>query len=289
VASLQLADGRTLAYEEWGDVDGTPVFFAHGTGDSRLARYPDDTLTRSLGLRLITADRPGVGGSTQLRGRSLLDWPQDVAALADELEIERFAIAGWSGGGPHALAAAHLLGDRVTRLVLASPLGPFDEQGSRDLVLNRDLRMIWRLNHARFVATAAARHESKASRRDLRKFVTHLAEEAPADRDVLLDPVLEPMFEEEMGEALVQGGVGVLDDMWAFLDWGFVPEDITQPVDVFYGDADDILAPEMYRRLVQRLGAADTHVWVGGGHYQVFARWAEFLQPLVAGRRDAVN
>jgi pimeloyl-ACP methyl ester carboxylesterase len=282
VPTLELADGRLLAYEVGGDPHGVPVFFAHGTGDSRLARHPDDGLTASLGVRLVTADRPGVGGSTHLPGRTLLDWVPDLVALVDALGLERFALAGWSGGGPHALAAARELGKRVTRVALASPLAPFDEPGSRDLVENRDLRMIWRLSHLRFVATAGARHESKRSLRDLAGFVEHLAEDAPSDRPVLTDPRLEPMFEQEMGEALAQGGVGVLDDMWAFLDWGFTPEDVSQEVHLFYGDADAILSPEMYRRLGERLPHCTTRVWEGGGHYQVFARWPEFLRTLAS-------
>lgn len=274
----ELADGRRLAYEVSGDPEGVPVLFAHGTGDSRLARHPDDDMTASLGVRLITADRPGVGGSTQLPGRALSDWVPDVVALADVLGLERFAVAGWSGGGPHALAVARALGDRITHVALASPLAPFDERGSRDLVENRDLRMIWRLSHLRFVATAAARHESKRELRDMARFVSHLADDAPSDRAVLTDPRMEPMFEAEMGEALAQGGVGVLDDMWAFLDWGFTPEEISHEVRLFYGDSDEILSPEMYRRLAERLPRCTVQAWEGGGHYQVFARWADFLR-----------
>jgi len=109
VGILTLADGRELAYEVWGDPAGRPVFFQHGTGDSRLARHPDDTLTASLGVRLVTADRPGVGRSTPLPGRTLLDWVPDASAVVDALGIDTFAVAGWSGGGPHALAIAHEL------------------------------------------------------------------------------------------------------------------------------------------------------------------------------------
>jgi pimeloyl-ACP methyl ester carboxylesterase len=280
VPLFRLSDQHEIEYELWGDPSGTPVFFQHGTGDSRLARHPDDSLTASLGIRLITADRPGVGGSTRRKGRTLLDWAGDASALADELGLDRFAVAGWSGGAPHALAIAHALGERVTAVALASALIPFDEPGNRDLVENKDLRMIWQLSHLKFVAGVAARVESKASRRDLSKFVDHIGEDAPADREVLADPVLHPMFEEEMGEALRQGGTGVLDDMWAFLDWGFAPEDVHQHVELFTGSADEILSPDMGKRLAARLPDCTAHIWDGGGHYAVFARWEEFLRPL---------
>ncbi len=275
--TVELRDGRTLAFEVGGDPAGEPVLFFHGTGDSRLARHPDDGLTASLGVRLVTVDRPGVGGSTRLADRTLLDWPPDVAALADALGIERFAVGGWSGGGPHALATAHALGERVTRVALASPLAPFDRPGNRDLVENSDLRMIWRLSHVKWVAAAAGRAESKSAVKDMHKFVAGIAKGAPADAAVLSDPVLEPMFEAEMAEALAQHGSGVLDDMWAFLDWGFAPEDITQRAEVFYGTKDDILSPEMYRGLVERLPDAGSAEWEGEGHYAVFANWEQFM------------
>jgi pimeloyl-ACP methyl ester carboxylesterase len=282
VQTIQLADGRRLAYELGGDPAGTPVFFQHGTGDSRLARHPDDSLTASLGVRLITADRPGVGGSAPKKGRTLLDWVPDAVALVDALGIERFAVAGWSGGGPHALALALELGDRVTRVALASSLAPFDEPGARDLVENSDLRMIWRLHHVKLVAAAAARVESRAALRDVPAFVAHLAGDLPADEPVLNDPALRPMFEEEMAEALRQHGVGALDDMWAFLDWGFRPEDVHGHVELFFGDADDILSPEMGGRLAARLPDRESHSWAGGGHYAVFAHWEEFLGAAVS-------
>lgn len=76
-------DGRTLAVEEWGVPDGTPVFYLHGTPMSRLARHPDDTLFTGLGIRLITFDRPGFGGSTARPGRRVVDGADDVAAVAD--------------------------------------------------------------------------------------------------------------------------------------------------------------------------------------------------------------
>src|SRR5207245_3071247 len=103
---VRLPDGRRLAYDDAGDPAGRPLLFFHGLGASRRARHPDDGVAAGLGVRLLTVDRPGIGGSDPLLRRRLLDWPGDVAALADELGLDRFAVAGWSAGGPHALACA---------------------------------------------------------------------------------------------------------------------------------------------------------------------------------------
>src|SRR5947209_15085160 len=97
--TMRLRDGRTLAYAEFGDPAGKPVLYMHGFPDSRLTRHPDDALTASLGVRVIIPDRPGMGGSDFRRARSLLERASFVAELADELKLDRFAVAGWSAGG----------------------------------------------------------------------------------------------------------------------------------------------------------------------------------------------
>ena len=137
---LRLPDGRRLAYAEFGDPAGAPLVFLHGWGDSRLTRHPDDAATAALGVRLITVDRPGAGLSDIHAGRTLMDWPRDVAALADSLGIERFPVLGWSGAGPHAAACAHGLPERVTRLGIVCGFAPLDRpDGARGLP--RELRL----------------------------------------------------------------------------------------------------------------------------------------------------
>ena len=154
------------------------------------------------------------------------------------------------------------------------------------MVKDKDLKMIFKLAHVKWLASGVGKVESKHYRKDIHSFVAHCAKEWPADKAVFKDPVLEPMFEAEFDAAFAQGGVGALDDMWAFLDWGFTPEDVAQHVELFVGDADDILDPEMSKRLAARLPDCAAHVWPGAGHYGVYARWEEFLGAL--GRRRAV-
>ncbi len=279
--TIEVGDGRHVAYEVVGDPDGVPVLFQHGTGDSRLCKHPDDALTAGLAVRLVTADRPGVGGSSTFKGRSILDWVPDVEALADALGIERFVVAGHSGGSPHALAVAKQLGDRVTKVGIAAPIAPFDEDGTKGMVKDKDLQLIYKLVHVKWLAVAAGKVEAKHYRKHIDSFVAHCVKEWPADEKIFTDPVLEPMFEAEFDAAFAQGGVGALDDMWAFLDWGFRPEDVTQPVHLFHGVNDDILDPEMSTRLAKRLPDCTEHVWDTDGHYGVYGHWEEFLRALV--------
>jgi pimeloyl-ACP methyl ester carboxylesterase len=97
--SIALPDGRTLAYAEYGNPCGKPVFFFHGTPGSRFFR-PPDRITSRVGVHLICMDRPGYGLSTFQPGRRIVDWPEDILQLADFLGLDKFVVAGHSGGGP---------------------------------------------------------------------------------------------------------------------------------------------------------------------------------------------
>src|SRR5205823_6605134 len=124
VASL--SGGRRLGYADWGDPDGRPLLFFHGTPASRLAVEWADGSAAEHGIRLLSLDRPGHGLSDPAPGRSLLDWARDIDAFADALGLERFAVAGWSGGGPYVLACAYALTDRLADAVVLSGCGPLD-------------------------------------------------------------------------------------------------------------------------------------------------------------------
>ena len=103
-----LPDGRTLAYAEYGDPDGRPLFFFHGFGGTHLGwGYLESNCDAlNAGVRIISPDRPGTGRSTFMPNRQFTDWPADVTALADALGLDRFGVLGVSGGGPYALACA---------------------------------------------------------------------------------------------------------------------------------------------------------------------------------------
>src|SRR5512132_916054 len=111
--SIELPDGRTLAYAEWGDLDGRPVFSFHGMPGSRLF-VPDPEAATDEHVRLIAPDRPGMGRSDPQPGHVVADWPADVMALADALGLDAFGVVGWSAGTPYAFACAALIPERLT-------------------------------------------------------------------------------------------------------------------------------------------------------------------------------
>ncbi len=281
--TLVLADGRTLAYDTYGDPDGLPVIFSHGFSDSRLIRNPDEALTASLGVRMIAADQPGVGGSTPQKGRKMVDWGRDMEELADALGLDRFAVAGHSGGGPHTLSVAVHMPDRVTHGVLASPVGPFDREGFAKQLVMKDLKLVVKLHHFHHVIRWAYASDVKKAQKDIGTYVEAVADGDPSDAETLLgDPAQREMFEANFSAGVAQGAEGVYEMTLALWDWGFELGDVTQHFDVFYGDADDIISPEMPKHVADDLPNAATHVWPGAGHYGFVDRdrWVEYLGAL---------
>jgi pimeloyl-ACP methyl ester carboxylesterase len=131
---LTLTDGRRLGYSEYGTSDGTPVFFFHGLPGSRLSwpAFDPSDVAAKLKARIIAVDRPGYGISDAKRGRTLLQWPDDVVELADALSLDKFAVLGASGGGPYALSCAFKIPERLTKTVVVCGMGPAMAPGIKE-------------------------------------------------------------------------------------------------------------------------------------------------------------
>jgi pimeloyl-ACP methyl ester carboxylesterase len=131
---ITLADGRRLRWHEFGDPDGSPVLYTAGTPVSGLGGAAYDGAAGAAGLRWISPDKPGYGGSDYQRKRSVSGWADDLAVLADHLGLDHIALAGESGGAPFTLAAAHQLAGRVSVVALIAsggPIGPAERAGQR--------------------------------------------------------------------------------------------------------------------------------------------------------------
>ncbi|HEX3427637.1 MAG TPA: alpha/beta fold hydrolase, partial [Candidatus Limnocylindrales bacterium] len=123
---IRLADGRRLAYAEWGDPKGTPVVLLHGMPGSRLL-CPDEQATRAAGVRLIAPDRPGYGRSEPRPGRAVIDGADDLGELIERLRLPPVAIVGWSSGGPYALASAVGIPELVSSVGVIAGDAPLDD------------------------------------------------------------------------------------------------------------------------------------------------------------------
>ena len=152
----RLRDGRAFSYVEVGRPEGQPVFFFHGGLQSCLVSHPDPGIVADAGVRLISVDRPRFGRSDLVAERGLMDWPTDVEELAEALSLDRFAVLGWSAGGPYALACARALAERVTTTVVVSGAGRLGRSGAVGEISAPAIRLGGRLARRSFPLTRLA-------------------------------------------------------------------------------------------------------------------------------------
>ena len=267
-----LPDGRDLGWLELGDPAGMPVFAFHGTPGSRLQLAIDDSPIRVAGLRLVCPDRPGYGLSTFQLGRRLVDWPADVAHLADHLGIDRFGVMGISGGGPHSAVCAALLGGRVTSAAIVSGVGPLADPRATEGMM-RSNRIITALSRRRSrVLHAAFNLQVAALRRwPSRAFDLLVKQLPPADVAILSRPDVRALLELDAVRSSRTAGAAAVQDFELFAaDWGFDLGEIKIPVHIWQGDADRNVPPRHARLLHHAIPGSVLHEFAGEGHFMAF-------------------
>jgi pimeloyl-ACP methyl ester carboxylesterase len=285
VPSLQLRDGRRLAWQEAGDPAGRAVFAFHGLPGSREQRHPDERIARSAGARMIHVDRPGFGLSDPAPQRRLRDWAGDVVQLADYLRLDRFAVAGVSGGGPFATACAALLPGRVSRLALVSSVGPPGSMhgqprmhGVVRTAFALALRVPWML--APPMALAATLAVSQPER-----YVALLARQMAArDRAILLQPAVRAMLARDVREAFRQGTNGFIRDLSLLANpWDFALGEIRAECGIWHGGADRMIPPSASERLAGAIHGSRLCLLPNEGHFLIFDRWKQILAWVAEG------
>lgn len=268
----RLPDGRNLAASEFGAADGMAVFYQHGFPGCRLEAALVDRAAADLGLRLIALDRPGYGHSDFQPGRSLADWPIDLAAVADQLKLSRFGLLGVSGGGPYALASHALLKDRVLATGIACGLGPL---AGTDLLAE----MEW---PARFSFSAMARYPRLAEP-FFRRLVgpalgrwpqlalRMLCFAAPrADREALRDRDIHARLSAAIVEAFQQGAAGTVHDLWLYTrNWNIPFADERPPLIFWHGLADRTVPISHSHFLARQFSDAEMNPFAEEGHFSL--------------------
>jgi pimeloyl-ACP methyl ester carboxylesterase len=262
--------GRTLLVHEAGDPDGALVVYHHGTPQNGLMLESWEDHAATSRVRLVSYDRPGYGGSTRQPGRTVADAAGDVAAIADALGAERFATFGASGGGPHALACAALLGDRVAAAAVLGTIAPFAAEGLNFFAgMGRD-------NRIEFGAALVGRETLEPMlAAEIRQFA-----DAPAasvadgirtlisrpDQDVL-DSGLTQWLHATMVQGTAAGPDGWVDDDFAAVEpWGFDLAGIAIPVLVAHGRQDRFVPVSHGEWVAGRIPRAEARIGEADGH-----------------------
>ena len=263
---IELADGRNLAYADWGDSDAPTVMYCHGFPTNlHEIRFLTPTLDRfGVNVRLIVPSRPGYGGSSPQPNRSILDWPNDVAEAADGLGIDRFAVLGVSGGGPYALACGSVLGKRVTRIGIAVGVGPVEAPGMETAQVVTGPSRFGMIRKIQFGMLAYAFKKGQEDR----FFEQTLSTMGEADREALADPAARAWFLEMTRESLRQGGGPSAYEAGLYRKaWGFDPATISTETLLRYGGMDKTVPASVGHWLAGRLPRSDYVLWPEHGHF----------------------
>jgi len=271
---LELPDGRRLDFEVSGPSGGVPLVVQHGTPGALTQPPAARAAAIAHGLRLVTFSRPGYGSSTRRPGRSVADVAQDVAALLDHLEAPRCVTVGWSGGGPHALATAALLPERVAGVATVAGVAPYDVEGL-DFMAGMGQGNIEEFELA-IAGEDALRPELTEAAKALQGAQAEQLAEGMAS---VLSEADKAAFAGELGagiaadfaEALRPGADGWIDDDLAFVrSWGFALDKIAAPAFVWQG-GQDLMVPLAHGRwLAAAIPGAVVHLAPEQGHLSIF-------------------
>jgi pimeloyl-ACP methyl ester carboxylesterase len=274
--SVVTSDGRTLTVREDGEPAGFPVLFISGTPGSSTIYEPHARDAEERGIRLFSYDRPGYGGSTRLKGRKVADCAADITTVCDALDIERFCAWGISGGGPHALAAAALLPDRVIAAAALASVAPYDAEGLDYLEGMgeqnvKEFATIFEGEEAQRASTERHRSELLAAAPE------QLAEVwqtllGPSDREVATGATAAFLLDH------IRAGIGTSVDGWidddlAFVaPWGFELDSIRVRVQLWQGEQDKFVPYGHGVWLAAHIPGVDARLTTEDGHLTLYER-----------------
>jgi pimeloyl-ACP methyl ester carboxylesterase len=285
--SVALADGRSLEVSVSGPEGATPLVVHHGTPSDRTQYRPFAEAAAVRGLRLICYSRPGYGGSSRQPGRAIADCAADTLAIVEQLGAARFYTAGWSGGGPHALACAALLPDRVLACATIAGIGPFGATGLEFL------EGMGRENHEEFGAALAGPPKLQGYlERQAQALAGLTGEQVAAALGDLVSPVdvgaitgaFAAYLATTLRRAVASGIWGWFDDDLAFTrPWGFDLDEVGVPVVVWQGGQDRMVPFAHGQWLATHVLGARPRLLTEEGHLSlVVASFGEVMDDLLA-------
>lgn len=278
---LDVSGGRTLGFTEIGASDAPAAFYFHGAPGGRLELATLDDAFAEAGVRVVTPDRPGYGTSTPQPGRTTAAWADDVAALADHLGVDRFAVMGLSSGGPYAVACAAVLGERVCGAVIAAGNTDMSWPEASDGYLQSELDIMAADDEDAAVAWCEEHYGVDGSR-----FFDGDMDLGPTDNAFLTNDTNATGLFTAMAEAFRQGVVGYAHDIVVQgRPWSFDPATINARTIVVHG-ADDRLVPIAHsRHTAELIPGAELRIVAGRGHLSLTEELPSLAAEVVAPLR----
>lgn len=285
VEIFRLKNGGQVAFSQYGDVAGLPVFFCHGWPSSRTMAELAHEAAQDLGLRIISPDRPGIRDSSFAANRTLLDWPPLMQELGSYLGITDFRMFAISGGAPYAYVTGWAMPEKVKGIAIASGAPPIAELKDRSGLLalyNRLLALYEsRPNLLRILFSVARPFAAMKIPRRIRPCLLKVLQ--PCDANVLRESRYFEACFESARQAWRSSATGILVDAEIYArPWGFSLEDVRVPVQLWHGKQDRAFSFRLAEEMAARLPQCNLRVIGDAGHYSLPIRHAkEILADLV--------
>jgi pimeloyl-ACP methyl ester carboxylesterase len=285
---IELEDGAVIAFEEYGDANGVPVMFCHGWPSSRTMAQLTDEPARELGIRIISADRPGISGSSLQPDRKLTDWPRFVERIADYLGVHDFRMLAISGGAPYAYATAATMPQRVRAIAIVGGAPPLAEISDTNglLPLYRWMLALYRtqprlLRRLFYLARPVLSLRPPVRFRPLLLKMLLLR---PCDAESLRDAAAFEAIFESQRRAWRASAEGVVADAQIYAQpWGFSIEDVRVPVRLWHGKQDRAFSVHLAEELANRLPNCHARFVDDAGHYSLPIRhMRDILKDLIS-------
>jgi pimeloyl-ACP methyl ester carboxylesterase len=270
----RIRSGHELAYTDIGEADWPCVFFFHGAPASRLyLAYLEQTLTDAR-VRVVSPDRPGYGRSSPQPGRSMADWPSDVAGIADALGVDRFVVAGHSSGGPYAVVCAALLPDRVLAGIALGGVTDMGWPGAWEGYPDSERELMRLPDEAAAVTWCEQWYRADGSG----FWEASSLELGQPDTALIEDEHAGPALESTITEAFRQGVGGYAQDIVVQgRPWPFDPARIAVPFHIVHGESDTLLPFAHSQHTSELIRGSRLHVLPGHGHLTTVSELPAFV------------
>jgi pimeloyl-ACP methyl ester carboxylesterase len=275
---MLLADGRTLAFTDAGAPGGLPILYFHGAPGGRLdVAWMEDAFA-AAGVRVVSADRPGYGGSSLSPRRSMSDGPRDIAVLADHLNIDRFAVMGLSSGGPYVAACAALLGDRIVAAASVAGVTDMGWSAAYDEFPDDDEKTIMQIgDEDKALAWCEDRYGTDGAR-----FFDAPLDLSPPDTALFTDEAFMTAIMPTFAEAFRQGVGGFAEDITVQgRAWPFDVASITCAMRVYHGEQDTLVPVSHGRHTAEMIEGSTLVVFPEHGHLSMITEIPHISTDLV--------
>ncbi|TFB25012.1 alpha/beta hydrolase [Filobacillus milosensis] len=281
---FELKDGRILGFNQYGKEDGYPILLFHGTPNSRLMYQPDSNDLEQLNAKLIILERPGYGISDPQPQQTVSDWTHVVKEFINFYSINKFSVAGISGGAPYALACSYHFTNQVETCSIISGFAPINinkeltngMSSSNQIGFSLASKAPWLLKQ---ILKPIAKKVRKNPEETFDKFMSSFAKN---DQAIIKQPSVRNKFIKDMKQAYSQGINGHYEDLIRLVKpWGINLEEISVPVNIWQGEQDQNVPISMARYYDKTLPNSKLHLYEQEGHLLYIKKWNEILTKLV--------